>query len=96
MCTTCHFCSERCPQGIDVSEGIIALRNLAAQEDNVPEDIKNEVVNLLSAGVTVLPSPMIEKRRDKLGLPSLPRVDLEQVRTLLRVAGLDRHPKGDK
>lgn len=96
MCTTCHFCSERCPQGIDVSESIIALRNLAAQEDNVPEDIKNEAVTLLSAGVTVPPSPMIEKRRDRLGLPKLPQVDLEQVQTLLKATGLFKHPGEDK
>ncbi|NOZ76545.1 MAG: 4Fe-4S dicluster domain-containing protein [Euryarchaeota archaeon] len=47
-CTTCFTCYERCPRGVDPTEVIIAIRNVAVKEGIVPENFKKSARNLLA------------------------------------------------
>ncbi|MHA1238314.1 MAG: 4Fe-4S dicluster domain-containing protein [Candidatus Odinarchaeia archaeon] len=88
LCTTCYNCSERCPQGIEVFHDIILkYRNSASKLNKLPEEYKQEALALISNGITVPLSPLIEKRRSKLGLPAPPKIAVEEVQKILKATG---------
>lgn len=73
LCTSCHACLEHCPQKVPVSELIQDLQNLASSLGCAPEDIVSEVENILSTGWALAPSDSVNKRRQELGLPTIPQ-----------------------
>lgn len=82
QCTTCYKCYERCPQGTHPVEVITALKNIAFDTGNAPEDVVSLRETVMGNGTLIVPSEAIEKRRDELGLPKLkpaPAGDLKKL-----------------
>lgn len=75
-CVTCLKCADRCPQRVTPVELVIALRNVAVSEGNVPEDLFSAVSRLVETGFIdeprTLSSPEGPVSRERLGLPPLP------------------------
>jgi heterodisulfide reductase subunit C len=72
LCSTCYTCLERCPRGINVTDVILILRNLAVQAGFMLKPHKDVSTYLLRTGHAV---PIIDKYkalRKELKLPELP------------------------
>lgn len=69
QCTTCYKCYERCPQGTHPIEVITALKNIAFEQGNAPEDVAALREAVLTQGTLIAPSDTMQKRRDELSLP---------------------------
>ena len=67
-CTTCFTCSERCPQGIKVTEILWIARTIAVKAGHIPELLITQKDILLRTGRLI---PMDNKKREKVGLPEM-------------------------
>lgn len=68
-CTTCFTCTERCPQGVKVTEILWLARSLATKAGLIPELLSKQR-NALTGTGRVYPFSTSESiRREKLGLP---------------------------
>jgi heterodisulfide reductase subunit C len=90
QCLLCHTCQERCPQDVKPSHVIIALRNKATEEGDVKEHLREELSQIYSTGWSIPLMPAIAKRRDALGLPPTCTTNIEEVRAIVKITGLDR------
>jgi len=72
LCSSCYTCQERCPQGIRITETIIALRNLAAREGYAPSGVSMQAKLIKDQGRLYALDEFDDKKRKKAGLPSLP------------------------
>jgi len=76
-CATCLKCTERCPQRASPYHVIMALRNLAVeQEAKVPEAYLKAVSQILETGLMQTTQKVTTKKmetfdREKLGLPEI-------------------------
>ncbi len=89
LCATCFTCIERCPQGVDPAEVIRAIRNLAVREA-MPEKYRQLLSTIMETGLAYRMTQAHLRRRERQGLPPLPRVDAEITRRLLASLGLER------
>jgi len=89
FCGLCHACTEQCPQGVELSEILSHIRNLASKIGNIPAHLVGEVKNLLETGQVVPPSSAIIRRRAKLGLPDVPEAPVEEIRVLAESTGIE-------
>lgn len=96
MCTTCFRCLERCPRRVPVTEVIILLRNIAAREGNIQDNMKNTIKGLNATGHAVPlggEDSVNAKLREWYGLKKIPPTvhshpeALEEVRKLFKVSG---------
>lgn len=90
LCTTCHTCLERCPQGIPVSELFISIKNLAAKKGNLPDGLKAEAFAIIKEGLTTPVTPGIIRRRKGMGLPQIPHVLTSEIRKIVKLTRFDR------
>ncbi len=67
-CTTCFTCSERCPQGIKVTEILWTARAMAVKSNYIPELLVSQKDTLLRTGRLI---PMDNKKREKSGLTAI-------------------------
>ncbi len=67
-CTTCFTCSERCPQGIRVTEILWIARTIAVKAGRIPELLVTQKDILLRTGRLI---PMDNKKREKAGLAAI-------------------------
>jgi len=72
QCTTCYNCYERCPQGTHPVEVITALKNVAFEKGNAPEDVLALRKTVSEHSTIIVTSESIEKRRSELGLEPAP------------------------
>ncbi|WXG41341.1 MAG: 4Fe-4S dicluster domain-containing protein [Candidatus Freyarchaeum deiterrae] len=90
FCTVCHNCTEKCPQGVKVSEIIIELKNLSSKEGLFPVHLQEEAKALLEFGMVSPANKAILSRREKLGLPVVENAPPEEIRTLTSFTGFDK------
>lgn len=82
LCANCYTCQERCPQGVRITDVILALRNLASKEGHAPSGVSMQANLIRSHGRLYTLDEFDDKKRKKAGLPSLlPEVE-EAVRLL--------------
>lgn len=70
-CTTCFTCSERCPQGIKVTDIIWIAKTMAVKSGHIPDLVVNQKDALLRTGRIHSVSSMDNKKREKAGLVQL-------------------------
>ena len=88
LCASCFTCVDRCPRDVDFTYISLALRNLAAREGHIPDALRLVASNVLEVGLAYKIPVSRLKAREKEGLPPLPSINTEQVKTLLEAAGL--------
>ncbi len=86
LCTSCHSCLERCPQRIEVSELLVELRNLAAKTDNVPRPLLERAKRIAETGQSTPTSKASMTWREKLHLPPMAPVNIEEIQAILQHA----------
>ncbi|MFQ6091364.1 MAG: 4Fe-4S dicluster domain-containing protein [bacterium] len=82
-CTNCYNCYERCPQDVRPVEVITALKNMSAQRETNPEDVRSMVKSVETKGMTTVITALVDKRRKELGLESLGEVPVSEIQELL-------------
>ena len=83
QCSNCFTCFDRCPQDVKPIEVINALKNLMAAQGIVPEGVDRLVDGLLATGRSAVVTTATHRRRQELGLPPLPELDVDQLQVLL-------------
>jgi len=71
FCADCNACTERCPQGVNPSEVMKAIKNVAVKEGIVPAAIKKIVENLEKHGRVYPLEEFTQEEREMLDLPEL-------------------------
>jgi heterodisulfide reductase subunit C len=88
LCCTCHVCEDRCPQKIPITDLLVALRNSAARRGNIPDRLRMSVELLSKTGRSMIVHQLDEMRAHH-GLEPLTPVPVDEIRDILRRAGLD-------
>jgi heterodisulfide reductase subunit C len=83
QCTTCYKCYERCPQGTHPIEVITALKNIAFDKGNAPDDVVALLDTVRERGTLLVSSETIEKRRSGLGLEPAMSAPAAEINKLL-------------
>jgi len=71
-CTSCYTCMERCPRGIDVTNLIFIIRNIAARSGFMLDKHKVALGYLIKTGHLVPITENYSKLRGELGLEAVP------------------------
>jgi len=72
LCTTCYTCLERCPRGVDPTDVIIALRNMAVEAGHMLDQHKTVAGLFVKYGHAVPTNEANQKLRASLGLSETP------------------------
>jgi len=84
QCSTCYMCTERCPQGVQLTTIILSLREIAMREGvTLPDAVKESCKNLYDTGRLLPLSQFQKERRVKLQLPDVPQVDTNPVQGVM-------------
>jgi len=91
LCSTCYACIDHCPQGVEAASIVRALRNLAVKEKGTMPLVYRELAsNLLKTGyVYMIPESRL-RRREKQGLPPLPKSNPEILVKIFDMTGSRR------
>ena len=87
LCAACFTCTDRCPQDVEVASVIRVLRNLAAEQGIVPRVFTEEGSSILESGYAYRIPELRLKKRETLGLPPLPKGNVESIRKTLHDVG---------
>jgi len=90
LCAACFTCVDHCPQGVDMSAVLRALRNLAVKEGVLPNVFKELTDNIAKTGYAYKIPELRIKRRAERGLPDLPKSDVTAVSKLFDVLGIQK------
>ena len=82
LCSDCYTCQENCPMGVKVTDIINHLKNLATREKNIPLGVSTQKKLLKDQGKIYIIDDFDNKKRVKVGLPSLPEMVEEAARLL--------------
>jgi heterodisulfide reductase subunit C len=83
LCSDCYTCQENCPMGVKITDIINHLKNLATQEKNIPIGVSTQEKLLKDQGKIYIIDDFDNKKRTKVGLPSLPAM-AEEAKKLLK------------
>ncbi|MDD5206011.1 MAG: 4Fe-4S dicluster domain-containing protein [Desulfobacterales bacterium] len=81
LCSSCYSCQERCPQGVNITEFMTLLKNMAVKEGHVPSGVKAQKEIIKDQGRIYSIDEFDNKKRNKIDLPSLP-ITCEVVKVL--------------
>ena len=85
LCTNCYQCQDRCPEGVPLTTLLIRLRNMAVDRGAIPAAVQKEIETLAAHSFTYPPAKSIVSRRQRLGLPDLPRPAQAEMQTLFNL-----------
>ena len=89
LCASCHTCLERCPQGIEISEIMVQLKNAAARIGNIPENETKMVLQIMKHGWLQNPGKRVLQIRQELKLPEMPAgIGSSELQEVLEHSGL--------
>jgi heterodisulfide reductase subunit C len=81
QCSTCYMCTERCPQGVKLTDIILSIRDIALSERIVvSKSVEESCKNLYDTGRLIALSRFQMEKRSKLKLPRVPTIDTEPIK----------------
>jgi heterodisulfide reductase subunit C len=84
LCAVCYSCTERCPQGVRITDIMRAIRNLAVREGYVHPFFKMQANAIVNYGRIYSEVSFINEQRSDMSLPPLPPINLEEVSSILK------------
>jgi len=90
LCAACYTCVDHCPQDVEISSVIRALRNIAVREGYMPPVFKELAGAILETGLAYKIPELRLKRRQEVGLPPLPKANVESVSKLFNRTGFSK------
>lgn len=92
-CTVCVTCDVVCPEKVELTEIFAFLKNKSIELGKGPDSIYSQARIFFDHGKAVPSQPAIERRRKKLGLPTVSKPDLNELQALLKNIGFDKKLK---
>ncbi len=86
-CAYCLMCEERCPMGVALCEILMDIKNLSSHDGKVPPNIIEMMDVIRFTGKVSQSSARTEKKRMELGLPDLPKPNVEEVQKIFELTG---------
>ena len=83
LCAACFTCEERCVQQVNFTDVVTALRNMASMEGNAAPGYIKMAEMVMKNGRVSTRSGLVDKMREKLGLPPLQEPAVEQLKRRL-------------
>ena len=83
-CSNCYNCYERCPQDVRPVEVIIALKNIASNNETSPKEILEVTKRIKETGYSVPLVSTTNRMREELGLPPLKKIDTTELKEILK------------
>jgi heterodisulfide reductase subunit C len=71
LCSTCYTCYDRCPQDVQLTSIMTALKNIAAREGYIHPSFKEQNRLVSTFGRLYEVEDFDNKKREKLGLPPI-------------------------
>ncbi len=99
LCASCYSCTERCPRGVRPTEVIRVLRNLDVKEGYIHQFYRTQATAIVNNGRIWKEVEFVNEIREDMGLPAVPRVDMDEVAKMLnytRVKELLDPEKGER
>lgn len=90
LCVGCYTCLERCPQNVKLAEIISNLKGVAVREGFLHPAFKKVFEALAEHGYIYEITDFIDEERETLGLPATPKVNIGEIRKIMRKAGLEK------
>lgn len=88
FCASCFACEEKCPQGVQITDVILAIRNIAVNVAGyVPSEILEQCEVLCDHGTVSPLTKSLLKKRLKLGLPDMNPLGAEDLRKIFKKTG---------
>jgi heterodisulfide reductase subunit C len=85
LCTTCYTCQERCPQGIDITDILFGLKNMAFKKGMAPQGYIAARKSLYESGRLYEPT---DWEREDLELDDVPEFNVEDTKKIFDKMGL--------
>ncbi|MFW9846522.1 MAG: 4Fe-4S dicluster domain-containing protein [Candidatus Thorarchaeota archaeon] len=92
LCSTCYTCQERCPQGIEITDIIFGLKNMAFRKGITPQGYVAARKSLYDTGKLYEPT---EWEREDLELDDVPELNVEDTRKVLDKMRLMKLEEGE-
>lgn len=73
--------------GVSLADILIELKNLSTAKGNAPFSVIKAVESFFTIGAIAPGTTGVERKRNKLGLPELPKPDPGQIKTLFEGTG---------
>jgi len=87
FCLTCLTCSERCPQGVEVAELLMDVKNDAIKAGFIPDSIREESIELINTGVVVPYTGAAKRMREQMKLPEPATPNVEEIKKITELTG---------
>jgi heterodisulfide reductase subunit C len=88
-CTVCDTCDEKCPQNIELTAVFQKLKEMSIAKGEGGDHIIGQAKAVRDSGKAIPMQPAIERRREKMNLPKVPDVNVDEIKTVLSAAGLE-------
>jgi len=83
LCSTCCTCDDRCPQGVQITKIMTALKNIAAREGYIHPICRGQARLVSTFGRLYDVEDFDNKKRERLGLPPVKK-NFEEVTKLTK------------
>ncbi|MFQ6123895.1 MAG: 4Fe-4S dicluster domain-containing protein [Candidatus Heimdallarchaeota archaeon] len=87
LCLTCLTCSERCPQGVEVAELLMDIKNDAIKAGFVPDPVREEALLFIDSGVVVPYTAASKRMRQQMKLTEPTTPNIEEIQKIMEVTG---------
>ena len=87
-CSVCHTCQDRCPEGVNPTDLLISLKELAFAEGLAPKTVAQGAELVLSTGRAYPTSAIVDSAREKLELGKLRGIDVKDLNKIAEKTGL--------
>lgn len=87
FCLTCLTCSERCPQGVEVAELLMDVKNDAVKAGFIPDSIREESIQLINTGLAVPYTSATKRMREQMKLPEPTSPNVEEIEKIAELTG---------
>lgn len=83
LCATCFSCTERCPQGVKLTDVMRAIKNIAVREGHIHPFYQAQGKMITEIGRIFEDDEFINEQRADLDLPPIPNVNIEELSKIL-------------
>ncbi len=88
-CTVCDTCDEKCPQKIELTAVFQKLKAMSIAKGEGGAHVVGQSKAVRDFGKAIPMQAAIERRRDQMGLPKAPELNVDEVKTIISACGLD-------
>ncbi|MHA1963495.1 MAG: 4Fe-4S dicluster domain-containing protein [Candidatus Thorarchaeota archaeon] len=96
LCAACFTCEERCVQQVNFTDVVTVLRNMASKEGNAAPGYIKMAEMVKKNGRVSTRTGLVDKMREKLGLPPLQDPAVDQLDSIMQAAGLNEVIEANK